>query len=460
MSNVGNGLDADEEDTNLVQENVDFLDFDIVHTVSLSQGYEWNIELKPEQNLRLRVSSGVAEIFGVELANEVNYTFNSQEKLAIFSVESCEIQWQSDKNLEVRTHKNNYKLKLYGLHFALDKIRSTYLQGPNVVVVGKKNTGKSTLCKTLVSYALKFRDFNPTFINLNFAEGIFTMPGCITATTVTDLLQVQSPQWNESASTTVNSIIPTVQPLVKLFGYENVAGNYPLYLLTIQNLSSVVTRKFAKMTELQRSGMIVDTPPLDFENNEFDNEILRVIIDSFKITTIVEMVDTATDENLNLQFLHEKYPQCNIVTLPKDECVVDKTDSYDRYLQRNAIKDYFYGNVNNLLSPYTISVKFEDLVVWKPNEYTSVQDAINDQTGVLDMKKVTVSQSTLQHAVLAITFADIVESNPHNIINSGVMGFGLVTEVTDAKSRLKLLIPIPGQLPRNAMILTQYRYLE
>ncbi|KAL6941775.1 hypothetical protein ACO0RG_002913 [Hanseniaspora osmophila] len=460
MSNVGNGLDADEEDANLAQENVDFLDFDVVHTVSLLQGYEWNIELKPEQSLRLRVSSGVAEIFGVELANEASYSFNSQENIAIFSVENCEIEWQSDKNLEISTNKNNYKLKLYSLHFALDKIRSTYLQGPNVVVVGKKNTGKSTMCKTLLSYALKFRDFNPTFINLNSAEGIFTMPGCLTATTVTDLFQAENPQWNESASTTVNSMIPTVQPLVKLFGYESISGNYPLYLLTIQNLSSVVNRKFEKMVELQRSGMIVDTPPLDFETNEFDNEILRVIIESFKITTIVELVDSVTGEEQQSQFLRKTYPQCTIVTLPKDECVVEKPDSYDRFLQRNAIKDYFYGNANNLLSPYTISIKFEDLVVWKPKEYTSVQEAISDQAGVLEMKKVSVSQSTLQHAVLAITFADMLESNPHKIMNSGVMGFGLVTEVSDAKSRLKLLIPIPGQLPRNALVLTQYRYLE
>lgn len=56
-------------------------------------------------------------------------------------------------------------------------------QGPRVIVVGPTDSGKSSLCKMLLSWACK-QGWKPTYVDLDIGQGYITIPGCIAATPV------------------------------------------------------------------------------------------------------------------------------------------------------------------------------------------------------------------------------------------------------------------------------------
>ncbi|PKH98595.1 hypothetical protein CRG98_049703 [Punica granatum] len=56
-------------------------------------------------------------------------------------------------------------------------------QGPRVIVVGPKDSGKSTLSRMLLSWAAK-QGWKPTFVDLDVGQGFITIPGSIAATPI------------------------------------------------------------------------------------------------------------------------------------------------------------------------------------------------------------------------------------------------------------------------------------
>lgn len=57
------------------------------------------------------------------------------------------------------------------------------MQGPRVIVAGPTDSGKSTLCRMLLSWAAK-RGWKPTYVDLDIGQGSISLPGSIGATPV------------------------------------------------------------------------------------------------------------------------------------------------------------------------------------------------------------------------------------------------------------------------------------
>ena len=57
--------------------------------------------------------------------------------------------------------------------------------GPRVLIIGSKSSGKTSILKTLVSYANKMNN-TPILINLQPRDGVFALPGSLTATPISD----------------------------------------------------------------------------------------------------------------------------------------------------------------------------------------------------------------------------------------------------------------------------------
>ncbi|KAH3902354.1 related to Protein CLP1 [Saccharomycodes ludwigii] len=453
------------------------------HLITIPREHELKFQLLPDQQLIIEIVYGIAEIFGTELANNIKYIFNNQDIFSIYAVDKTQLKWYTKESAvePMITQSPNsayaeYKIKIYNLHFALDKMRFTSSQGPNVLVIGGKNTGKTTLCKTLVSYAIKVKNFTPLYVNLNPTDGIFTPPGCLSATTIYDILDVTAPNWGQSATTGVTTI-PSTQPIIKNFGLEYIHTNYSLYNTILSQLSIVTNSKIMKDPLLRRSGCIIDTPSLldksDMGANEKEhvNKIISQIIKLYNVNVIVILKEEKDDEDNSNNYeeiikqqltssLSSIKDSISLLTLPivKKSNVVEIDDVYKRFLQRVAIRDYFYGNsLNTVLSPYTVSSSFNKLTVWEPVVYNN--DTDEDKNEEPKLEPVTVNASNLQHAIVAITFAER-NADPDTVLSSSIMGFGLINEVNDTRKKLRILIPVPGQMPDKALILTQYRYLE
>ena len=54
------------------------------------------------------------------------------------------------------------------------------VRGPRVIIVGPEDSGKSTLCRTLLAYAARM-GWQPTWIDLDIGQGGITVPGCVSA---------------------------------------------------------------------------------------------------------------------------------------------------------------------------------------------------------------------------------------------------------------------------------------
>lgn len=446
--------------------------------LQIPMGSQWLLQLSKQeligQNIKLYITikSGIAEILGTELVNDKEYCFQNWN-FSIFAIEDITLTWRL--NLPTLALKDIGNIKniisndtaryVYNLHFALEKLRNSSFAGPKVLILGPSNVGKTSLARTLCSYAIKFKNYQPMFVNLDTIQPIVSPPGCLMATPISDLIDVESPIWNQSLTSGATELHGR-QPILKNFGLENINDNKPLYCEMIKQLSEVINERLNIDLLVQRSGLIVDTP--NWLMDEENHSILKLIIDSMKIDVIVIM--DSLEKQGQLQETFNKFIDPNksgvTIVIPPMCGIIPNDDIYKRSLQRIAIRDYFYGNDKTVLSPYLTNVDFEDLTVWSPstqfsilNNSEDVNNTGNTQKLLLRFSQVNIDPSNLQHALVVITFSP-KRSSQDEIIKASVMGFGLITDVNEKRRKVKILLPVPGNLPKNALILTAYRYLE
>lgn len=566
--NSDNDLLAGENDANLLTLEVNENE---KHTIVLLQGDEWFVDLRNDQNLYITIVNGICEIFGIELVNGSEYLFNSHDKMVLFAVEGCEIVYRTNKTL-LKTFpnciiKNDPNIiALYSFALKLAQRRLGNLKGPRVLIIGDNKSGKTSIAKTLLSYAVKMitSSNSPIFVNLDPSKGIFTLPGPISATVVDDSLQVDSPIWGESTTSSMYSLVPTFEPIVKQFGFENINRyNSDFYLKQVDSLAEDVLLLLNKSFHSNRTGIIVDTPefklqedvilpnlgsenaaaeeaevkeedevtpkpeetekiivapqseedlketiknknsdyeseyededdlempelpasnnsePVKAEESEddayflpevnsnqlidlpYDVEFIGRLVEKFEIDHIIDVVNADGQEDVNkfltkrLFSLSSRVNKAFILPVVKPSSIEleNITDSFKRHIQRLAIKSYFYGSTSKFsLSPYTTTVRYEDVSIFKHNE--------SDCNTLVKIEQIT--KDLLQYSVLAVTNADLKEQDSESIIKSGIMGYVIVLQVLDAsnKQMLKILSPTMGDLPRRVMLLSEFKYYE
>lgn len=427
------------------------------HTLRISKGSEWKVERPSEARLTIRIKSGIAEIFGTELANDIEYEFRNFN-FSVLAVEDVSLEWKcpemSSQNLRVVS--NTTSKFVYNLHFALEKMRCSSFEGPRVIVIGSEGSGKTALCRTLCSYAIKFKPFQPMFINLNPQEGIFSPPGCLTAVPISDILDVQCSTWGQSMTSGATPL-HSKQPFVKSFGLERMSDNRTLFTKMINELALVVSDRLANDVLVRRSGCIIDTPPLSHLDD--DGQELENMVKQFKANAVIAIGDDADEifERYSAKFM--PYVGANFIRIPKLSGSIPTDDVYKRSLQRSSIREYFYGTYKVVLSPYAIGADISDINVWKPKNIMELPEFEINNTTETEMLSVEVTASNLQHALVAITYADR-KAPPVDVEHAPILGFALITEVNERRNKLRILLPVPGRLPNKAILLTSYRYLE
>ena len=105
------------------------------------------MEVSAKGGTFLRLKSGTAEIFGVELAPERTLALSSSRKLALFTWSGCEVYvWGGEPSVYVSRES---QVPLYAnLHQQLDSRREAAAgregaQGPRVMVVGPTDSGSA-----------------------------------------------------------------------------------------------------------------------------------------------------------------------------------------------------------------------------------------------------------------------------------------------------------------------------
>lgn len=461
---------------------------------------EWRLEVPFRTILRVKVVEGIGEIFGTELPNNVEIELFGV-KYAIYAPveEGCKVQYYTVPNKTKIASNEESEISEYvseestmnqciNLHFLLEYYRqsasehnfvdnSSGNKGPRVLILGNRFSGKSTVSKMLSSYAAKM-DRAPVLVNLNPSEGVFSVPGSLTATPISDALDLESVNgwgWSPTSGSTVR--IPK-QPLVKNFGLTSFTDNLELYKHQVSKLGVAVMSRLEEDSSVKNSGVIIDTPPLTSK----DFNIIENIVSDFEVNFIVVIGNERLLIDLRKRFKHKvSNSMLDFIKISRSGGTLDLDDSFIRQTQQECVQQYFYGNFRNRLSPFTIEVDINDYVIYRcvltgskneaaflpsgdsfdPDDF-GMQEENKDEL-LLEKYYTMLSSpkaSDLENAIVAVTQIPQMNRLAKDLMNACVLGYVYISKVDETRGKMKVLLPFPGALPRNILIVTAIRYAE
>lgn len=134
--------------------------------------------------------------------------------------------------------------------------------GPRVLVVGTPGCGKSTMVRTLASYATRMGD-QPVVVNLNPEEGMLTLGGTLSAAVFASIMDVESrSKWGTSPASGPSTVPPKI-PLAQYYGHSSPTDDPAVYRDLVTALAATVTERLANDSNVKKAGMIVDTAGVD-----------------------------------------------------------------------------------------------------------------------------------------------------------------------------------------------------
>ncbi|BFG26734.1 hypothetical protein CerSpe_130080 [Prunus speciosa] len=435
--------------------------------VKLERESELRIEVGNDAPLKLRLLNGTAEIFGTELPPEIWLTFPPRLKFAVFTWYGATIEMDGSTETDY-TADETPNISYVNVHAVLEERRnrakasppddsnSSQPQGPRVIVVGPTDSGKSTLSKMLLSWAAK-QGWKPTFVDLDIGQGAITIPGCIAATPI------------EMPIDPVEGI-PLEIPLVYFYGHTTPSNNVDLYKVLVKELAQVIERQFSANAESRAAGMVINTMGW-IEGQGY--ELLLHAIDTFNANVVLVLGQEKLCSMLR-DVLKNK-PGVDVVKLQRSGGVVSRNAKfrqksrshrirvniifYVTKLQKDRIREYFYGLANDL-SPHSNIANFSDLSVFRigggpqaPRSALPIgAEPAADPTRLVP---VNINRDLLQ-TVLAVSFA----KDPDQIISSNVAGFIYITDIDLQRKTITYLAPSAGDLPSKYLIAGNLPWLE
>ena len=174
------------------------------------------------------------------------------------------------------------------VHFALERMRHEAAihgrEGPRVVVVGPDNAGKTSLIKTLTGYATK-TGREPVVVNLDCREGMLSIPGSLTATSFSSIIDVEE-GWGSSPMSGP-SPVPVKLPLVYFYGLCSPEENSMMYKPITTRLAVAVTSKMAEDDDVRETGCLIDTP-CTISQGKDGYDIIQHIVSEFSGKSLSE----------------------------------------------------------------------------------------------------------------------------------------------------------------------------
>lgn len=133
--------------------------------------HEFRFEVDFNSKVQIKLVKGTAEIFGTELAIGIAYNFTGR-KAAVYTWHGCTLEVIGTFSVEYVANETPMTSYL-NTHLALEQLRRKAAAenelGPRVLVVGPHDVGKTSLCKILVSYALR-QGGTPIYVSLDTTE--------------------------------------------------------------------------------------------------------------------------------------------------------------------------------------------------------------------------------------------------------------------------------------------------
>lgn len=414
----------------------------------------------------MRLVSGVAEIFGVELAQNQHYHF-SGFKGAIFTWQGCELEISGQAESEYLGQETEYAVEWLNVHGMLettrDDAKASSEVGPRVLVVGPDAVGKSTLVRSLAGRAVVAGQ-TPTIVNADSRQGLLAPPGSITAVTVGSHMDVENGYGISPISGP--TLTPIKTPLIYHCPYSSPLEKPEVYKALVTRTALSVTNKLEEDPAAKQSGLIIDTPgSLNDPKSNYD--LISHLVSEFSVTVVLTIGSERLYNDLQRRFGtsgNQGDAPIPVLRISKPGGAVERDAAFMKQLQSQQIRQYFFGNHKDSLNPHSQTYSFTELTVFRANSPalassktdSSMDDDdipyANNSTGSsdADFERVTPSNEMLGRLV-AIKFCS-GDSDEATLRDSAVMGFAYVSEVDETKKRVRFLAPHPQKWGDRALV--------
>ena len=392
--------------------------------------------------VHLTLRSGEAEIFGSSL--ELGQKFRiSGQKIAIFTWKGCEIDVEGTP--EVIYQSEDTPMSQYlNIHDTLEarrtKAKAGQGEGPRTMIVGPTDSGKSTLSKILLNYAVR-AGWAPTFADLDIGQGAITVPGCISATPV-------------EAPIDIEEGLATDAPLVYYYGHLTPSDNSALYKRLVERLAAVLDARATADPATRAAGMVINSMGWV---EALGYELLIHSIETMKVDVVLVVGQERLFNQLQTQL---KPSGVSVVKLAKSGGVVTRTKELRATARKVRVEDYFYGPAKELF-PSSQTAKIEDLKIYRvgggPKAPSSALPI--GAASISDPLKVSLISNLrdVLFNVVAVSHADSADL----LLSVNVAGFIYIQDVDMTNGTLTYLAPCPGQLPGNLLLAGNFKvYLE
>ncbi|KAK3323798.1 Pre-mRNA cleavage complex II protein Clp1-domain-containing protein [Cercophora scortea] len=429
-----------------------------VRTITLQQLWEWRFEVpRRSSGITVRLVTGTAERDGTPLALNRTYTF-VRTKSKLLTWHGCTIEVNGDCDAYVAEYvapEDSPSVSYLNLHFALKERRDHVLRmagkrgvcGPRVMICGPKNSGKTSLARTLVAYATKM-GAQPLVATVDPGEGLLSLPGTMSAAVFGTVMDVEDPAGGFGVRCTPStgpSAVPVKLPIVYYFGREKVEDDGPFWRELVGKLAGSARVKVDEVDEVRCTGLVLDTPAVAANQGGID--ILVHAASEFAVNVVVVLGSAGMNAELQRRLAHEKtrYGEpITVLLLDKSEGVAERDKAWMRGVGEEAIKEYFFGDSKRTLSPFTHSVTYEELTILKvpdESEYFEGQQ-------VLIPAEISPEMSNWTLAVMDAS----VNDPPEVIRQAAILGFIAIADVDEERRRVKFLSPVSGRLGNRPLV--------
>ncbi|KAH8154848.1 uncharacterized protein LAJ45_01379 [Morchella importuna] len=413
---------------------------------------EWRFEVAFNTTVEVKLLKGTAEIFGTELPTGHKFTFTGC-KSAIYTWSGCTLSVTGTPTVEY-TSEETPMTSYTNLHFALEKLRGAASelpskQGPRVMIIGPEDAGKTSLVKILTAYAVR-QGRMPCVVNLDPKEGMLSLPGTLSATSFSTIMDVE--EHFGSSPTSGPSPVPVKLPLVYYYGLASPEANAPLYRALVSRMALAVSSRLSEEDGSRVSGCIIDTSGIA------SYDVISHAVSEFSVDTLVVVGSERLYSDMVRRFEgREAASGVTVVKLAKSGGCVDREEAFLKQARETAIREYFFGEPKRTLSPYTLTVGLNEVNLWRVGEASPLISGVlpigTEDTQPLLVK--TTPTSLLQHSVAAVLHAEMGDA-VEVLAESSVMGFVYIASVDDQKHYMKVLAPVPGRLPPKPLVVSSF----
>eukprot|EP00741_Cyanophora_paradoxa_P010655 tig00020537_g10298.t1 len=412
-------------------------------------------KVDPEHELRVETDApvdvtllaGTAEIFGCELASNHVYKFAAGTKTAIFTWYGCEIEILGQTAVAYVANETPMPTYL-NTHAALEARRELAAQdptgktrGPRVMIVGPMDSGKSSLARILLSYAVR-RGRKPTFVDLDIGQGAISIPGCIAATPVERPVDPMD-------------VFAHAVPLAYFFGGVSLSDNARLYEHLVQRLADQLDARLEKDPVFNASGLIINTCGWV---DGLGYQLLLFCANALAVDVLLVL----GQERLYVELCGERdlaRRQAHVVKLAKSGGVVTRDQGYRRKTRMDRIREYFYGPADDLC-PAALILNFRDVSIFRiggqPAAPTSAlpigAESTNDPLRLTEV----LPTPDLQHTILGVSHAPSADF----LLSANLAGFVYVQHVDMERQKITLLAPTPGPTPSRFFLAGTLKWLD